>query len=343
MIYNGSSGTSYEVIQEGVRVGGEGGVYNVKGKPSIVLKAYKDDQRNGKEEKVRAVMTHAKSWSSKFKEYSVPPLELVYSADGSFVGYIMRKFDQKFTSLNAVYDADAGKHISYPNKVITAMNLCVETMLAHDCDVVIGDYNQKNIGVGPDGRVTLFDNDSFQVKYNGKVQKCIVGVQEEMAPEILNILKKEKADLITVSKPVYNEYTDNYTLALHVFHLLMNGAHPFNSRIDASKLPDSKTVSSATISMLDAARNAVFTFAHPTLFRKPPAWAPSYDILTDELKDCFERAFVDGLNDPEKRPKPQELYSALHNYYKGLEKRSCGHYLHKDYKGSCEWCRALKS
>lgn len=343
MKYYSASGVVYQTDESNYKGGGEGNVYDIVGQPSLVAKIYKPEMLSpALEEKITAISRQSVNWNGNLKLYTVPPIEPLYTDRRAFAGYVMKKLGGKYVSLCEVYDANVGKAITYKNKIITAANICVITKLAHDSNVVIGDYNQKNIGVDSSGCVHLFDNDSFQITDNGKTYRCIVGVQAEMAPEILRTLKKEKADLRTVSMPVYNKYTDYFTMAEHIFHLLMNGAHPFNSRIEASKLPDSQTISSATISTIEAARRAVFTFARPTAFRKPPEFAPAYEILSPELRACFERAFIDGLEHPEKRPTPDEFYGALRRYSDGLVRLSCGHYHYKDYKGPCEWCRLEK-
>lgn len=340
MKYIGSSGKEYNTVDSVERKGGEGSVFDVVGNSDIVLKKYHD--ANKPSDKITELMKQASTWDSEFKKWTVAPKDCVYDENNAFVGYTMKKLTGSFKALAEVYDMDEGKSISYDNKVRTAMNLCSITYLAHKNNVVIGDYNQKNIAVGTRGEVSLFDNDSFQITAGNKVYRCVVGVHEEMAPEIFGKLRREKADLISVSTPVYNIYTDYYTLALHVFHLLMNGAHPFNTKIDASKLPDSKTVSSVMLPLKTAAEKGVFAIAHPTLFYTKPAWVPKYEILSEGLRDCFERAFVDGLKDPSKRPTPVELFNALKEYLNGLEKRPCGHWHYKDYNGDCEWCRIYK-
>lgn len=340
MKYIGSSGTVYNTVESVERKGGEGSVFDVEGNPGIVLKVYHDTNKPA--DKIIELMKQAKDWDHEFKKWTVAPMDCVFDENRVFVGYIMKKFNGDFKSLAEVYDMDEGKTVSYDNKVRTAMNLCSLTYLAHKNGVVIGDYNQKNIAVGSRGEVSLFDNDSFQITSGNKVYRCIVGVHEEMAPEIFGKLRKEKADLASVSTPVYNIYTDYYTLALHVFHLLMNGAHPFNTKIDASKLPESQTVSSVTLPLKTAAEKGIFAVAHPTLFYAKPSWVPKYDILSEGLRDCFERAFVDGLKDPAKRPTPSELFSALREYLDGLKKLPCGHWHYSDYGGNCEWCRISK-
>ena len=342
-MFYGRSGTVYEIPEHPICRGGEGCIYTVIGKPEIVLKIYHDSSKGDLEGKIYTMQKQAERWNPDFKWFCTPPLDLVYYDAHKFAGYAMRKLDKNFKPLCEIYDSHHGADISYQNKIRAAMNLCSLTYLAHKNNVVIGDYNQKNIGVASNGILTLFDNDSFQIRDGtGRVFRCTVGVQEEMAPEILAQLKKERADLITVSRDVYDESTDNYTMAVHIFHLLMNGAHPFNRKIDASKLPESKTISTATISLVEAAMKRDFIIAHPKMFARRPDWVPDYNILTPKLQDCFERAFVDGRNNPGKRPTPEEFFDSLTDYLDGLKTRSCGHVHHKDYTGNCEWCRIEK-
>lgn len=338
MKYYGSDGTVYEIISSTERKGGEGSIYDVVGKPHLVLKIYhKNDVKRSA--KITELVKQSRGWDGEFRKWTVPPIDYVYDENKAFVGYIMKKLTAKFKPLAEIYDRDVGGGISFSNKVRVAMNLCSVTMLAHRNKVVIGDYNQKNIGIDSHGFVTLFDNDSFQFSSGKKVYRCTVGVPEEMAPEIFTVLRDERTDLERVSRPVYNEYTDCYTLALHVFHLLMNGAHPFNSKIDASKLPPSKTVSSAIVPVKIAAQKGLFYIANPDGVHKKPDWVPEYDILSPALKELFERAFVDGLNEPEKRPTPEDFFTALSEYLPMLEKLPCGHWQYKGYSGGCEWCK----
>ena len=344
MTFYGRSGTEYVALEQPLCHGGEGSIYEVVNKPEIVLKIYHSSSEIKLAKKIYAIQKQSEKWSDDFKWFCTPPLDLVYNeSNHQFAGYVMRRLKESFKPLCEIYDSHHSAEISYKNKVRAAMNLCSLTYLAHKNNVVIGDYNQKNIGVTSNGILTLFDNDSFQITdANGHVFRCTVGVQEEMAPEILAQLKKERADLITVQKDVYNESTDNYTLAIHIFHLLMNGAHPFNRKIEASKLPESKTISSVTISLVEAAMKRDFIIAHPKLYARKPDWVPDYNILSFKLRDCFERAFVEGKNEPNKRPGPEEFFEALQEYSSGLVVRSCGHVHHKDYIGNCEWCRIQK-
>ena len=343
----GESGTAYETSAEPFKKGGEGSLYTVVGRPDIVIKVYHDPLRPGLYQKIKKLKELATGWDADFRAVTAPPLEVLYSSPTrtpqSFMGFTMRKVQGAFKSLGEIYDQKHSAYLSYANKIRACLNICSLTYCAHQNGVVIGDYNQKNIGVAPDGRMTLFDNDSFQI--GDSALRCIVGVHEEMAPEVLLELKKNKADLITIGKRVYNPNTDRYTMALHIFHLLMAGAHPFNHRIDAGQLSSSKTVSSVTIGTVEAAQRKLFVYANPSVFRKPPKHFPSYQILPEELRSCFERAFIDGLDEPDKRPSPKEFYEVLKTYLQCLTPSKCGiarHHLYQGYNGPCEWCRLEK-
>ena len=247
MTYYGLTGVMYQAEDSHIKKGGEACIYKVIDKPDLLLKIYHSPARQ-QEQKLKVLLRQVTHWSSQFLAYCTIPIDLIYEADprngnARFVGYLMNRLPGNFRELQEIYDRIHGADVSYPNKVTAAMNVCTLTYLAHENHVVIGDYQQKNIGVANNGILTLFDNDSFQIQEKGRTYRCTVGVPQEMAPEIYDVLKKTKSDLETVPVSVYTNETDLYTMALHIFHLLMNGAHPFSSRIEASALPESKTVS----------------------------------------------------------------------------------------------------
>lgn len=347
MKYYGLTGVMYQAEDSHIKKGGEACIYKVIDKPDLLLKIYHSPARQ-QEQKLKVLLRQVTHWSSQFLAYCTIPIDLIYEADprngnARFVGYLMNRLPGNFRELQEIYDRIHGADVSYPNKVTAAMNVCTLTYLAHENHVVIGDYQQKNIGVANNGILTLFDNDSFQIQEKGRTYRCTVGVPQEMAPEIYDVLKKTKSDLETVPVSVYTNETDLYTMALHIFHLLMNGAHPFSSRIEASALPESKTVSKVQLDFVQMAMSKYFIFAHPTAFRKPPKWAPDYHILSKNLQELFERAFIDGRDTPSKRPTPEEFYDALQDYRNGLIQLPCGHYVYKQnyyaMNNQCSWCK----
>lgn len=343
-------------LQETNLGGGEGRLYEINGVPHQYAKILKSERRTrGKEAKILEWrrMISSKKIDATFCNQIVVPRECLYENStrqnaSSFVGYTM----DKLTMFRTLQDIYLKNDIDYIQRVWIARNICILTNRVHSLggNVVIGDYNADNVAVFLSTSTAKFiDVDSFQLILSRDGRRvlcpCTAGVPEFMAPEISRRLKKEKADLETVEQdpddPVFTQYTDRYSMAYHIFALLMNGSAPFASMVNMEELAKhpSKTVSSVDVSRFHAAEKGEFVFAKKTFLRKPPEYAPNYNILSQALKDLFERAFVTGAKDPSARPDAAEFYTALTKYLECLEMRSCGHFLPSYYDKSCEWCR----
>lgn len=350
-----TTGTPYALNETSCR-GGEGRMYSVDGRSDLLAKVFKPEKRSrGREAKIRQWEEWLRNGtaSESFLNHVVIPQRCLYSSaydqnSRTFVGYLMEKLSD-FCNLHDIYK---DPHITYLQKVWAARNLCILTHAVHSLgpDIVIGDYNANNIAVFPrTSTAKLIDVDSFQVTVhrNGTTIfcPCTVGVPEFMAPEICRRLRREKTNLEEIDQgpdnAIFTIYTDYYSLACHVFGLLMNGYSPFSSMLDMKELAGhpSKTVSDVDIDVCRAAEAGDFVYGHKIMFRKPHDHAPNYRMLTPKLRNLFERAFVAGAKDPKKRPDAAELYTAVDEYLRTLEKRDCGHYMPASYKGSCEWCR----
>lgn len=340
--------------------GGEGKLYSVDNVYGLYAKIFNREKRTrGREAKILEWerMYDQRIINQNFCEQIVVPQKCLYESANrhdvqTFAGYAMDKLSG-FRTLKNVYIA---QDLNYIQKVWTARNLCILTNRVHSLgrEIVIGDYNADNVAVFMSTSTAKFiDVDSFQliINKNGKriLCPCTVGVPEFMAPEISRRLKKEKTDLENVDQgpdnPIFTKYTDLYAMAYHIFALLMNGSAPYASMPNMEELAKhpSKTVSSVDIDQFHAAEKGDFVFARRSLFKRPPEYAPKYAILTPRLKRLFERAFIEGAQDPTCRPDSSEFFEALNEYIDILEERSeCGHFLPSHYTGTCEWCRIQK-
>lgn len=356
MIVYGSDGNIY-TIRDRFAGGGEGDLHNIEGHPELVAKLFHADKRGsrGRWAKVDEWTKMYRSLDETFTEQVVIPQVALYDSNDknyqTFCGYLMEKLSS-FQALNQIYKQNA---LDYSQKVWIAVNLCILTSKIHSKGQVVGDYNPDNVAVFPSkGTSKFIDTDSFQliIDRDGKRRlcPCLVGVAEFLAPEIHNRLIADKANLESVdqslSNPLFTEYTDRYALAYHIFSLLMGGCSPYAGMIDMDELAGhpSKNVSDVEVEELEAARRGEFLFSKKVLFKKIPNYAPKYRILTDKLRDLFDRAFVNGASDPSARPDEEEFYSALREYFESLEECECGkrHYLSSAYRGKCEWCRIDK-
>jgi DNA-binding helix-hairpin-helix protein with protein kinase domain len=73
--------------------------------------------------------------------------------------------------------------------------------------------------------------------------------------------------------------------------------------------------------------------------KKIPVFAPSSDILPQEIKRLFTLAFVDGHTSPSVRPSAETWYYALERLEKSLKPcRDVGHHEYYNALNSCPWC-----
>ncbi len=165
-----------------------------------------------------------------------------------------------------------------------ASNLALATDVLHRTDVVIGDFNERNILVTSNALVTLIDCDSMQITSSGGESfLCEVGREEFTAPELFGV------DLRSVPR---RPSSDLFPLAVHIHQLLLEGAHPFDGiwNRQGDKPKRSRL-----------ARQGLYVYAgDPKL--SPPRSAPDYQALPEDVRKLFRRAFVDGAKDPSLRP-----------------------------------------
>lgn len=102
----------------------------------------------------------------------------------------------------------------------TARNLAAAVAAVHSRGHVVGDLNESNVLASETALVTLVDTDSFQVRdpKTGATHRCPVGKPEFTPPELQGKAFR-KLDRSTEH--------DAFGLAVLLFQLLMEGAHPF--------------------------------------------------------------------------------------------------------------------
>ncbi|CAM3655540.1 hypothetical protein H7J08_08610 [Mycobacterium frederiksbergense] len=181
------------------------------------------------------------------------------------------------------------------NHLLTvAVNLCVAVDAVHAVDAVIGDFQERNILVADTCRVTLVDCDSMQfIGSAGQIYTCAVGRPEFSAPELMN------KDLATYLR---DTQSDLFTLAIHIYLLLMAGNHPFlrGNWLGAGEQPGAMEL--ATTGDWAGGKNSRLQ-SHPL--------APPITFLPIPIQELFARAFTQGAAEPHARPNAAEWHAAL--------------------------------
>lgn len=265
--------------------GGEGTVFFVKGNPLIVGKIYKPERlKDSKkaallEEKIKTMLVHPVDTRVNGQLSICWPLDILYdNATGRFCGYIMPRVPDGTKHLySALRERERVRyfpHYTYKTSVIIAYNLACVVYYVHKAGHVIGDFNTSNIFVTNKGIVTLIDCDSYTIKNpnTNRIYGTEVGFAEVLAPEYQEC---------NLSKKRLEQYGDQFSLAIHIFTLLMNNVHPFSGFSDGSK---GNQIAANII-------QGKCSFVKRGRRKRQLSYAPDISILPKDIYELFERSF----------------------------------------------------
>lgn len=325
--YKGLSGKRYHTPDAPFAGGGEGDIYDVTGAPDYVAKIYRPDKRTTERERKLSFMTANRPGA--MEQYAWP-LDVLYE-NGSFAGYLMPKIKGKEKLRNLyVYDKRKGK--PWPLYVAIAKNLSAAVYNVHEIHQVIGDLNPENILVNPnDGMAVLVDTDSYHISDSGRTYRCGVGMPEFVAPELQGI------HFPSAPLPTFTPETDRFSLAVLIFALLMNGAHPFACTVISG--------SSSRFQPIDNMQNGKCAFFPESRAgnMEIPRYAPDIKTLPENLQNLFRRAFVTGHRTPSLRPSAEEWYHALEQLENHLKTcRSDPSHIYYEGAAECPWCQVSR-
>lgn len=320
--YKGYSGKTYRTQDTPFAGGGEGSIYEIVGTSDYVAKIFKQDKRTMERERKLSIMVSNRPSA---QEQYAWPMDVLYEK-GRFAGYLMPRISGKEKLRNIyVYDNRRGKPWSL--FVAIAKNLAAAVHNVHGINQVIGDLNPENILVNPrNGMVTLVDTDSYHISDSDRTYRCMVGMAEFVAPELQGI------HFPSAPLPTFTKESDRFALAVLIFALLMNGAHPFACRVlsgSASKFQPIDNIKSGWC--------AFFRDSCPGNM-EIPGYAPDMSALPETIQRLFRRAFVAGNRTPSMRPAAEEWYYALEQLENHLKKCSKGHLYYYGAK-ECPWCK----
>jgi DNA-binding helix-hairpin-helix protein with protein kinase domain len=312
--------------------GGEARVFALPGDVERVAKIY----RNPSEERARKIarMIAHPPLLGPDPEGAVRlawPQEAVVDEEGRPVGFLMARAEgpRIFEFYNPVTRRAQAPLFHYGLLHRTAVNLAAAFAALHARSYRVGDVNESNILVAPEGAVTLVDTDGFQVPDPCGIFRSGVGRPEFTPPELQGM-----AFAAVDRTPAH----DHFGLGVLLFLLLMEGTHPFAVRVAGSATEPPP--------LEERIRAGMFPYAGSRPRRAgcmPPRLAPSFGVLHPALRALFERCFVDGHQDPSARPAATEWRDALAAAQGEL--RRCD--LNPQHRfgahlGDCPWCERTR-
>jgi len=305
--------------------GGEGAVFEIAGDPAAVAKVYHDPVDNTKVDKLTTMSRLANP--NLLKVAAWPTGTLHARSNGALTGIILPKI-VGHRDVHQLY-CPAQRKVYFPTSnwsflIHVAMNVAGAFETIHQHGHVIGDVNQGGVLVSAQkdtvGTVQLIDCDSFQVRGNGHLFHCVVGVPQYTPPEMVG------ANFRTTER---TQQHDCFGLALLIFHLLFMGRHPYAGRFSGGgDMTIERAISEGRFAFSQNARSYQMA---------PPPNALTLDILQPPFAQMFERSFARGGGT---RPVAGEWWKALKALKDSL--RKCADdtaHVYPPHMNDCPWCR----
>jgi serine/threonine protein kinase len=329
-----SDGSTVQFIDEKFASGGMKDAYWAPDKRSVVLFFRSPLDANAKDRLQNIVGTYRKSifegeggdywkklfcWPEKIVEWNGKTGLVVpaypgnfFFREGSFKGkekegkwFASAKLRNKFLS-----DTDKGTWLTHFHMLI---KIARAVKRLHAAGLAHSDLSYKNVLVDPEGgNAMIIDCDGLVVP--GKYPPDVVGTPDFIAPEVL---ETRKLPLNDPNRKLPTRLTDLHALAVMVYMYLLY-RHPLKGgKVHDLNDPtrDDELAMGERALFIEHPRDASNRVKPSNLHsaelpQGDPAKMP-YTICGPYLQELFDRAFIEGLHDPSKRPSANEWEVAL--------------------------------
>jgi formylglycine-generating enzyme required for sulfatase activity len=259
------------------------------------------------------------------------PIDLLADTSGKVAGFVMPWVEEMKPAID-YYNPGTRRRLNplfhYLYLMRAARNIAVGMRALHERGCIVGDLNESNILVSSTTLATWVDTDSFQVRDSGdgRIFRCPVGKPEYTPPEL------QGAHFSEVDRQPEH---DLFGLGVLLFHLLMEGTHPFSGRYTG--MGDAPPIE-------ERIKLGHFPYAQNRRTPYQPALnAPPIEVLPDEVRGLFLRCFEEGHRVPSLRPSAQEWKDALDRAESELIACEANNqHRYGRHMKSCPWCDRAK-
>ena len=204
--------------------GGEGAVYEVRGRSDVAVKLYHKALDAKHSAKIAAMAKFANERLLRLTAWPTEPIT-VGALSGPIAGFLMPKITghkQAIRVFSPKLRLQESQTINWQFLIRSAANAAGAFKAIHESGHVIGDVNDGNLLFSEKATVRLIDCDSYQITLNGSHWPCEVGTPPYQPPELQNIR--------SYRQEVRTSNHDCFGLAVIIFQILFMGQHPFAGR-----------------------------------------------------------------------------------------------------------------
>ncbi len=345
--------------------GGEARVYAVSGSPHLAAKVYEADKDLTERIAKLTVMRDLPPDVPEGRDGHVSiawPLDLLCDADdvGRVTGFLMGRVHDAVQVID-VYNPQTRliecPLFDYRYLLRTARNLAAAVRALHARGYVIGDLKHSNVLVTQTALVTLVDADSFQVRdpQTGHVYACPVhtpdftpsemqegetedkgtrrqgeeetGNRKQGTEETQSAIENRKSTIPSSLSPSH----DLFALAVLIFHMLMEGTHPFAGvYLEEGDPPPFE----------ERIARGHFPYGNRDVpYRANTRYAPPFELLPPALRELFVLCFEEGHDNPDLRPDARTWQRALDEAGRNLRRCDANpQHFYGNHLDACPWC-----
>lgn len=303
--------------------GGEGTVYEVRQTTVTVAKVYHGPPSQDRADKIRAMAGMRTEALAKLTSWPIDLLTVKGTKQP--IGLLMPRIANK-KNVHHLYGPKSRLQ-DFPRAdwrflVRAAANISRAFAVVHEANCVIGDVNHGSIMIAEDATVSLIDCDSFQVNTPSRRFLCEVGIETFTPPEFQGVPFKGV---------VRTPNSDNFGLAVMIFHLLFMGRHPFAGRYSGvGDMPIARAIKECRFP---------YSANHKAMQMDRPPGTPALSFIGAEVAQLFEAAFSQAAT-KDGRPTARNWIAALGRLEANTKQcaNNNGHW-YPSHLSLCPWCQ----
>lgn len=289
--------------------GGEGSVFQIPNNPRYCVKIYHNGKRNTERKRKLEYMVLHPPTPLITKQYIICwPVKVIYDKDGDFIGFVMPMAFQDSVLCYEIcrmrIDSELGNvwmnyynrrsKLGLVNRLKLIDNIALPINAIHSMGkYVLVDFKPQNMLITSDGRISIIDLDSIQIKDDNQQFLCPVSTPEYLPPELQHDTR--------LGTRALDASCDRFALAV-IFYQILYGLHPFTVTAQDNRISEIRELIAKGLFPYGRYSHKIKVIPEPH---------KRFQILPPEVQSLFKHAF--GFI-PEERPTAETWGVILYDF-----------------------------